>query len=643
MPRISTYVDYLYSIDYKERPVDIVTFIRDDRFLGKITANGKAIYPVWIDVLADVMSTDSILEVVCTGAIGIGKTYVSTIGMSYVIYRILNLKHPWGYFGLSDGGKFSSVFFNLNKSLSGSGGFQLLQNFMLSSPWFLKEGFITGRDTRQLNFPRIEYVLASPRAAGFGTVGKHVITATMDEVDNPSESTKLKAKVLDAYAETLRRFQSRFIVNGETLGKFFLASSKKSEMSFLNTFIKQKEGDKSVYVADVPVYKAKPKTNYSGVMFKVMVGDAFNPPKILDTSEDEKNALKGGFRIEEVPVEYIGDYKTDIVGALRDISGISVEGEKRYRLFPTDQFLRDCFDSTQQNPVGKYTIHTGLKDEIPYIKYFDLSKIRNTKSNPRYIHLDIAFSGNGDALGLAMAGIPTYRDGDVQNPDGTVSRQKLPLVETDFAVRFKASPGDEIPIHKVRKLILDLRSMGFNIKMVSADLKLASADTTQLLEKAGIKCVYLSLDRTPDNYFLFRDLVFENRWRSYPNEFLHFEYKFLEKDPVSGKVDHPDKVQEIVMLDDGSAKEIILQGSKDLADANTGAVILALKNAKLPVDADTIIKALDKNISVVASEDYNYWWLDVKGGLSEDKKGDARASQPPSHADQRFLDILDQL
>lgn len=37
----------LWSEDYKEIPVDLDTFLCNDRYLGKVTRNGEGIYPYW--------------------------------------------------------------------------------------------------------------------------------------------------------------------------------------------------------------------------------------------------------------------------------------------------------------------------------------------------------------------------------------------------------------------------------------------------------------------------------------------------------------------------------------------------------------------------------------------------------------------
>ena len=65
----------MWNADYEEIPVDIITFISDDKYLGKSTRHGTSIYPFWKEIYKQVFSDDDeYLEIVLTGAIGIGKT-----------------------------------------------------------------------------------------------------------------------------------------------------------------------------------------------------------------------------------------------------------------------------------------------------------------------------------------------------------------------------------------------------------------------------------------------------------------------------------------------------------------------------------------------------------------------------------------
>ena len=71
--QINSYLKVLYKLDFKERPVTVDQFLCDPKFLGKATANGKAVYPIWKTVLTEMMAEDSKYLAVFTGAIGTGN------------------------------------------------------------------------------------------------------------------------------------------------------------------------------------------------------------------------------------------------------------------------------------------------------------------------------------------------------------------------------------------------------------------------------------------------------------------------------------------------------------------------------------------------------------------------------------------
>jgi len=423
----------------------------------------------------------------------------------------------------------------------------------------------------------------------------------MDEVDAPTESEKQKVRVLKAYESTVRRFESRFVIDGRSLGRFFLVASKQEEMSFLNTFVTKMQNSKKVYIVDIPIWEAKPSTNYSGKTFPVMVGDVYTPSRILGPEDNIEEIVRSGFKVINVPVEYEEAFRRDIVGALRDLAGISISYIRKSKLFSSEKFIVDCYDPSKADPVKKLTIPIGFDDdEVDLIDFLDLSKIRIPRNVPRYIHVDIAFSGDGDALGIAMSCIKGWMKETEEKEDGTFKIVKLPVVETDFVMRLKAPEGDKIPLNKVRKLIIDLKNLyHFNIVLCTFDHKAMSEDSMQILTRVGIKCEYFSVDRSPEAYREFRDLVKEKRWVCYRNEYLHFELVNLNDDPIENKIDHPEEVADIEFLEDGSTREVVLKGSKDCADAVCGSVSNALRNTVDPPDVEFMKETIQRTMTVV--------------------------------------------
>ena len=132
--------------DYEEVPVDIDTFIEDNRYIGKTTRQGSTIYPYWRNVLRNIFDPKNhYTEIVFTGAIGLGKTTIAIIGMAYVLYRLLCLKNPQEFYKLQENSKIVLAFFNVNLELSGNVAFGKMQSMLKESPWFLEHGEIKGR------------------------------------------------------------------------------------------------------------------------------------------------------------------------------------------------------------------------------------------------------------------------------------------------------------------------------------------------------------------------------------------------------------------------------------------------------------------------------------------------------------------
>ena len=94
----------IWMADYEEIPVDVVTFISDERYLGKSTRQGTSIYPFWMKEYENIFDDDNeYLEVVLTGAIGIGKTRTAVVCLCYLLYLIMCLKNPQEFFKFNEG------------------------------------------------------------------------------------------------------------------------------------------------------------------------------------------------------------------------------------------------------------------------------------------------------------------------------------------------------------------------------------------------------------------------------------------------------------------------------------------------------------------------------------------------------------
>ena len=136
--------------DYKEIPVDLMTFITDDNYLGKAWRNSEGklkVYPFWLDILKKLFPTNidtnysMLLE---TGARGIGKSEIACgIIAPYLLYRILCLKDPASFYDIKSTEKITFAFMNIKLELTEEIALDKFQKNIQLSPWFMSKGKMT--------------------------------------------------------------------------------------------------------------------------------------------------------------------------------------------------------------------------------------------------------------------------------------------------------------------------------------------------------------------------------------------------------------------------------------------------------------------------------------------------------------------
>lgn len=80
---MSETLEALYNADYDETPVDFITFITDDQYLGRSTRNGQFLYPFWKQEMTRIFSRTDICEIALSGCLS-GDTLIPLIDGSRV-------------------------------------------------------------------------------------------------------------------------------------------------------------------------------------------------------------------------------------------------------------------------------------------------------------------------------------------------------------------------------------------------------------------------------------------------------------------------------------------------------------------------------------------------------------------------------
>ena len=554
-------LDDLWSVDYDEVPVSIDEFLENDRYMGKVFNNGKSIYPFWREHLRKLFNenTDHSFEVAYSGAIGLGKSTIAVIAMLYHLYRVMCLKNPQSFYGLTASAPIVFVVLNLTLDLCYSGLYSMAVESIKLSPWFCERVEIRGKYNYTVEFPNnISIVCASTVQH---VIGKNVIFALMDEINFSNSPKGSKRSVMDMYRNIRRRVESRFMRNGRVYGYIFLISSKNTEQDFLDTYIQSLKGSKSTIVIDEPIWNVKPPETYIGTRFKVAVGDKTKASYVIETEDDLRRAETTGYKIIDVPTEYKTAFQQDINDALKDIAGISSFSTNK--LIPYAGRVEACIKKSRPSPLMINTIELSLDSPDEIRDYLDdLGILKVDTHIPRFAHIDIGLKN--DALGLGICHAARQTLVERFDPNGAVTNVSENVYSVDLMLRIKALPGSEIPLYKVRGFLMWLNSYIFKIKKVTYD-GFQSADSIQLLKVAGFDAALQSLDRSDEPYLNLRSCILENRLEMYYDENFVREIYDLEYDRKAKKVDHP-------------AETVDNQpGSKDLADGVCGAVFACQK------------------------------------------------------------------
>lgn len=172
-------LESLYDEDYEEIPVTIDEFISNPRYLGNVYDGGDLVYPFWKDFMHKFFheNTDKAFEVAFSGAIGIGKSTIAAIMMTYIIYKTLCLKDPRKFYRLTGNSPIVFVVMNLTLDLAYQGLYTLIVENIKSSPWFLERVDIRGKYDVIIEFKEGIQLIAGSNTNH--VIGKNVIAACM--------------------------------------------------------------------------------------------------------------------------------------------------------------------------------------------------------------------------------------------------------------------------------------------------------------------------------------------------------------------------------------------------------------------------------------------------------------------------------
>ncbi len=561
------WVDLNYALNLKDWPVGVEEFICSKEYMK----SQDLVYP---KVLTEIIEVNSgkYVEALFTGGIGSGKTTAALYTNAYQLYLLSMLRDPHKQYGLDPASEILFIFQNATDTLAKSVDFARFKGMLARSPYFThKYTWRQDIDSKMIFPQRVEVIPMGGSATK--ALGQNVMGGLIDELNYMVRIEKSKRamdgedydQAVTMYNSLARRRKSRFIQRGRLPGILCLVSSRRYPGEF--TDVKEAEAltDDTIYVYDKRVWEIKPEGTFTGEVFRVYVGDETEDPEICTTGEEylEEHVI-------EVPVEYKAEFEADLLDALREIAGVAKASKALF--FRNRSMLHGSF---------------GLVENIfwPDSVDFDQTELQIFPScfiSPERdyaAHIDLAISG--DSAGIAVGSI----SGFCHDQGMGATEEKLPIFEICGTLRVMPPKGGQIIIAKIRKILYTLTQLGMNLRWISFDT-FQSYDSTQILRGRGYSTGFVSVDKTPIPYHLFRGAVNGGRMRLTDHEHLLEECSALLEDRKKGKVDHP------------------ATGSKDVADAVAGLCYLLytrreiwLNHGVMPVqlpDAGTIREQLAK-------------------------------------------------
>ena len=360
------------------------------------------------------------------------------------------------------------------------------------------------------------------------------------------------------------------MVNGENQSISILVSSTTFDSSFTNQRLKETEGDPHTYVVNARSWDVKPQ-NYSKEKFYVFCGSGEIDPCILDTYIEVNNILDslGIDRVEEmpvqkaiesiptelrqqiveVPIDFLKDFKQNLLQSIQDIAGMTVAGEGK--LFNNKELFNKAIYEPEEKAFIKDSFIISTKLETRPQDYINPNWNPEQPEKLRFMHLDQGIAS--DHYGISCC----YIDSIDINEDETVSLN----IKYDFILDIvPPRPPAKVDIAKVRSLIPWLsQHKGINWGKITYD-QYQSQESMQELDKAGFPVDYQSVDRTDEAYLLMVDYIYEGKVKFPYHERFEEEMFGVVHFREKRKVDH------------------LSNGHKDIADSCVGSLYNAVKS-----------------------------------------------------------------
>lgn len=533
--------------EFEERPATIREFL-GEHYLSIESIVRPGLLEALVDIFGEDVNTQrmsSYEEAMFTGAIGIGKTTFASIAIPYMIHHTLCLYDPQKFYGLMPGSRIAFMQMSTTAKNATEVIFGDLKARIDYSPWFINKYPYDPTFTKQMRFPKNLWVLPGD-SLETSFEGYNILGGILDEMDSHKQ-TETKDYAEDGFNTIQSRISSRFTDFSDPesqghRGLLICIGQMKKSTGFANKKYAQMQSNPKAYVKRMTIWESFGWHRYTRK-------DGTRASFFYDTKT--KNiipaTLAGVVKSEslmEVPLAYMDNFVNNPEKALRDLAGIPpITGSPWISQIDKIEACRDRWNARHDNsgsPIGTSPLVVGFE---PWFR-------AHGDPRKRACHIDLAYSGDGDACGIAVGYVPhmVERDGEDK-----------PYIVIDCLIRLHAVPGAQVMISDVRQAVYHMKyDLGFRIDAVTMD-GFQSTDTKQQLRKRKFNVSDLSADKDLLPYEDLRDAIYEERIEFPPymtyimpgdTDLVEITLKEIMELTFTGKkVDHPEG------------------GSKDVADA----------------------------------------------------------------------------
>ena len=556
-------LEMLEDSEFDETPVDLEEFVTSKDYLGlpplsdeQYQLVGKSTQIYKKSTLIKLYGEDegtrrfktTVFEVIAQWGKGSGKDYCSAISVARVVYLLLCLKDPAGYYGKSTGDSIDILNIAINSEQAKNVFFKNFKRLIEKSPWFVGRYVPTAL---AMEFDKA-ITCYSGHSQRESWEGYNVFMAILDEISGFAIENTTGHAAAKTAQDIYDMYRGSVVSRFPEFGKLILLSFPR----FKNDFIQQRYNE-------AVGHKVTTQKTYTFKIDADLPDNTQGNEFVVEWDHDEIVAYKEArvYAIKRATWEVNPTWSLD--AAMPSFLKDPVDSLSRFACMPPEAI--DAFFKSREKVEAAFSLPDIAHDSEGRFQ----QRFQPKEDKTYYVHVDLAYKH--DHCAVAMAHVDRWEKISM----GSAYTEAGPVVVVDSVKYWTPKSDANVSFDEVRNYVLGLRRRGFNIKLVTFD-RWNSIDSIKMLNDSGMNADRLSVSKK--HYDDISLLVQEERIKGPEIKLLIDE--LLELRIMKGeKVDHPRK------------------GSKDLADAVTGAVFNAVANTNKERNTVIEVKYLEPSMT----------------------------------------------